>query len=857
MAKLQTKNGEANILRQGYGMPYVNVWTVNGTLLRINGIPIREFITSFEYTYNTEKEDECSITIKTRDTSLSTNPLLMPRTPITVQWGWVYNYNTSEKADNTTFGVTPSKVMSLIILGHKIEFTPDGISMILVCAPSAVLAKVSAPNPISQVHKLIDWMEMASKYGAGGFQIIDHRTHSWIGTELLYLPLEEIAEPQQTAIRSIIEAQGLDPNKSVMTPSAQAQIVEVVGDKFNDPIEIPTYSEKDKQGKPLLIITKQEQGKYVTKGSAKFIEFVAAFEKSGKMLITGQSAANNAWLQFFNLGEMLGDGYNLRARNNDFILENTQEYIKLPLYTYTYYGGNGELLEVNIKSSLTEKSDVASAVGVDEDGNLNVSLVTTPSSNQKIETTVSQTKFVQPTGEQMTIKPPAEEEEKPIPHYEGSLDPVTGQPTGLESKGYAYKKNEPEKTLEEKEDEPVLDGTKTSLTDLIQKASEERNWKDTEAQIDQIHDYIESLMTELMYFQNTKENLNDVLGKMVFSMANLKIYRELNVKLHIDTSKIPDTVSDLTPEEILNILIHTQVSLESNTANKGVEARLINSDYVYKATTEDKASKSWDAVKTALQLSRDDISTEIDKSTQTSIKNPRGGLAPEGGDIQRSSIVKIKVKLKIPLEIPQRTVWSDPGLSDALIDRIGSDLISQIQAATELEATVIGNPFIDAPANLDFENIGAYRGIWFVSKATHKIDANGYTTELDCKNKEVIIHTKTINLKAEIPSLLKHVNKFLKDLEGPEEVMVGINTKAYTNFEIKKAVTDYTRGEMMDKDNGLMPVIRIAYDKVKGVNMIEFIGYVDDFGNYSPTSVQTPAMIQLEKVLQEATNAKK
>lgn len=126
-------SNESKMLPKGFGMPFVKVADSSNKVIiePDSGLPIGNFVTSFEYTYREEKDDECDITIITNNPNLVDIPQFREQQYLGVQWGLVYS-------DGSYIPSPPRKVM---IRDTRLRFSNQGIILTLKCTDGFSITK--------------------------------------------------------------------------------------------------------------------------------------------------------------------------------------------------------------------------------------------------------------------------------------------------------------------------------------------------------------------------------------------------------------------------------------------------------------------------------------------------------------------------------------------------------------------------------------------------------------------------------------------------------------------------------------------------------------------------------------------
>lgn len=148
MAEIKT-NSESSILDHGTATPYVAIFSELGTpvLHPTTGVPLGAYISQFQYKYDEEKHNECTITFDCGDPDVVDEKSFPKDMKIFVQWGYIYSDGTS----------ISSEAKSLRVRDYNVDFDDSGVHSTLVCLDIKADLLLSIPvKPNGDESKTLD-----------------------------------------------------------------------------------------------------------------------------------------------------------------------------------------------------------------------------------------------------------------------------------------------------------------------------------------------------------------------------------------------------------------------------------------------------------------------------------------------------------------------------------------------------------------------------------------------------------------------------------------------------------------------------------------------------------------------------
>lgn len=124
MAEIKTP-ASASVLYHGTATPYLAIFSEVGTPLLhpITGVPLGAYISQFQYKYDEEKHNECTITFDCGDPDVVDEKSFPKDMKLFVQWGYIYSDSSS----------VSSEAKALKVRDYDVEFDDQGVHSTLVC----------------------------------------------------------------------------------------------------------------------------------------------------------------------------------------------------------------------------------------------------------------------------------------------------------------------------------------------------------------------------------------------------------------------------------------------------------------------------------------------------------------------------------------------------------------------------------------------------------------------------------------------------------------------------------------------------------------------------------------------------
>lgn len=774
MAEFQLKPDSRPMLPKGTGTPYLAIFNAQQAVIRDpkNNLPLGTFVTDFEYVYDEEKSDKGKIQLETDNPDLISLTELDYYQGLQLQWGWIYPDHTG------VFG----PVRRVIITGQSIEFTSKGVRITLEISDAATVLKNTPANHFDNTKGFIKYMEDLCKGMPIGIALIDYNQYHTVKTKVAQKVVDSntIADKYPGGINTGAEwatgspLQSISPLEIIQTPTTICR--DAVGVKI---LEYNPDTEK-------LIINDPENFRKVY-----LSEDIAA----GGLLI---GTSRNKYAQIGDIARGLSGGpYFVDSRDNNIVIHNAKSERDV-LKTYTYMGGNGELLEFSIKSSFVKNSaEVKQTTEIDPD-------------SKDINTTLVQ----------------------------GVTDPNQGNEDGVDTymiwPNYAW-------------------NPKQGSSGRVPFASPKYNMQEAKARQSATEYHVLK-----DYGSNPVPANNDNLsvGRTFSSVREAKGYFQHHPKVskseiveyfthwkedwdskasQADVKASAHTLDRIPPFKVKRkVQIRAQVNLEHMGGSMGLKNKRVTAErteaFVHALTSGQQdlniykdeyystyTSEGSNIRNNALLMRR----TFINNATALlkSVEGLRLNYIDKTGE---NVLVIFNTEIEIELDGVDVAANNDIKNTSGLLENEVTDSIThQVKA----EASIIGDPSLETSMNIEIQNVSSkFSGLWYTKKVTHTLNRQGYLCKVEFVQRTIPLCTATVkaslpkNRYEEMLGVLKKTDKkavskvhntevMVKDhlKKHPKESYVGVYDKSKGGFIRSEAATDMDSMTYFTDDKGNTP----------------------------------------------------
>lgn len=640
------------ILKGGTATPFLSIYSSKGTPIMDpkNKLPIGTYVSDFWYEYREEDSDECEITIECDNPDLITLPELSVQSTLILQWGYIY-------FDNTSYNGPVRKVM---IRDYQADFNETGTRFVLKCTDLVAILK---NKPADYTNKLFGvWLEN-NITGKFAISIIDFEVKKGLVTET----------PWNKATYGNGKKARVEIQKPSVTPSSEFE-----GEEIFKPGDSTTVNQK------LL----NDRDKYYV-GNEKIVN---------QRVLYGSD--RTLYSQLKSYSKLLEGNYAVDTRD-DKVEIHTPNFNQKPIVSYTYAGGNGELLSVSIKTEKkTKKTNIAKSSSINP-------------KTKEVSTNIHQS-FVDVDNIPMYLKRPEDTVEKTMNAGRGTFNGWNGyNNSGIKSKTDKVKSAKDYESTQ-KDINQNYQLTPDDIREAIQYFYEDFNNKKTNYQSNP------NAQTLLELIKGNS------LGKYLVPVIRPVIY-EIDPYMY---GKTGDLKKSIVGEDIPYV--------EGDNQNNQVET----TGYTF----------SNNGGYNSLHASGN-RNLRKDPSVIIIGDSPRGrtfSKAEDFGSI-RYSFKKVVIDTKMYVEADGARIMASatPDMLQRVMNRNFVDGNSQKQVVANIK--VIGRPEIESSRVIQIENISSvYSGLWYTKKVRHQFNSSGYmvTAELIPKNLPKLYSSTTARVSA-------------------------------------------------------------------------------------------------------------
>lgn len=148
MAEIKVQSDDP-ILVQGTGMPYLALFSELGTPVvnHTTGVPLGAYISQFQYKYDEERSNECTITFDCGNPDIVDETSFPKNTKLFVQWGYIFPDGSS----------ISSAAEAVKVRDYNVDFDDSGVHGTLVCLDAKYDLVLSLPvRPNGDASKTLD-----------------------------------------------------------------------------------------------------------------------------------------------------------------------------------------------------------------------------------------------------------------------------------------------------------------------------------------------------------------------------------------------------------------------------------------------------------------------------------------------------------------------------------------------------------------------------------------------------------------------------------------------------------------------------------------------------------------------------
>lgn len=735
-----------NTLVQGTGTPYAGIFDKDGNPIiePQSGLSLGELCESFQYESVEEGVDSAQAVIHCSNPNILSLPELQYRSLVTLQWGYIPPNPKSYTGKNQPF----SMLKTMSIIKRTCSFTDTGVTVTLefkdphyflyLTNPSYVgFGDITPNNALKFVNSLRGGLNgILLGYYYHGTNL--SKTTVWFGKKISDEDVKESGNIETQPIQdfnkehyhmfgnpqnSIRVAWPLQDKEGNILTTSYDVMLKISPDQLTEPIEkCPLYQE-------MLKIAQREGWTEVrTQDTLANVGVLL----SGDINPIGEG---NRMQQLSNGANSLFPGGHVYIHGDGSTdLKFYQDIVSTSYKTYTWAGGNGELLTFSVEDdySITQ-TNVNKTADIDDDKTLvtktNNQIAGDPDSEKTQETLNVLKKDDKGTGE---------------PDYRDLTiidDNSNGRPnyTTLGAEFIGWLKNIKNKSIFFRNSDNNSNGVSSQYIDmkaeLLQRYSE-----------DQIPVYGSS---DEIYFTDSKSmqyrdprarsrshaGLSDrFMGSLApklteaeiqnYILQSMRAWEELVKKTNFDANNV-DEIIDKNWENIQKFYFYNVEKEIILYGGKDSYGRIYGYYDQMEGILENGSVDGW--------YSSDDITGnpyhyEGEGWSAQILSVERGALSKTTGN---NSVNTYKVKVRYSLTGEKIINALDPNSGNI---SLFNDLTRITTHKIKAQATTIGDPLMEATMNIDIQGVGGYSRKWYVTKITHQLDpGRGYTCDIEFK----------------------------------------------------------------------------------------------------------------------------
>lgn len=464
-----------------------------------------------------------------------------------------------------------------------------------------------------------------------------------------------------------------------------------------------------------------------------------------------------------------------------------------PFKSYTYYGGKGELISVNVETDPVRKvADIGKSSSIDPETGDQV--------DEIIQTSYQKRNIVYRTYPNVNLAEQEFLQSHPMGGGHGIGGPVT-------FKNPYYNSNSPYKTTTQSEREK-------------EKNDEYINWlRDQESSrtpvtLETDHEYTR---VTRMAFENGldidqiySERDFDSVDQAVSTLSNL----DGEVGIELTESELQEFYTKLYQHyEKCNTNTDPTEAINPDIIKESVDTPIDMFRVKRLVRVMDKRKRVWLG-----DLNEFDPDAPDGYSSKVKIEYERDfdynsytgyGMPGEASDKVYRTTYKWMV-VEIPIN-GLMLLSMNPAQADIVI---GKDVTETIFQKSKLKATAIGDPKMTSSKNVLFRNISCYSGVWYATKVIHKISFDsGYTMDMEFIERDLEVSTNTIKAKKIPTGIMSQISNYAKDMFKEKHEIEKNWSKFQLLAEKVSSSSDHTQVIMADVNGDLIGGVQVEGSK--------------------------------------------
>lgn len=707
--KYTPKEDSVPVLYEGMGTPYLAIF--NGQSKPIicpkHKLPIGVFVKGFEYKYVEKGPDTGEIQIETDNADLLDHQDLQYYSELWLQWGYIF--------PDTSF--LPGPARKVVIIGMSMQFTENGTTINIKFADVGILLKTVPSNYYNNLEGFEDFIkDLLRGDFVGDVELIDYAE---IDSKPILVVSEGVSDQTSRGSEEVPYAKEQARNYGSGRNYGKEKGNYTVYDSIQEPHQVVP----DQDG---TILIKLDAKTGALTNSLPDIYETKWVKKQEVRTLTVTGFSKNKYQQIEEwVGQIDNGPFTMDMRDGRLKIHNRATQ-RPPYKTYTYAGGNGELLQFSIDCEyVTTSVEVSKSVDLDPlDKSLNTTLVQ-GISNPTIGNIDGYLTGVNPTP----------------PTHQADNSYVKGFPMPKDTIQYV--------NLDGSSSMPSSEFTGVTPTKV--KAIDE--FPNIEAAKTYITNHLSDYITEQdikNWFSSFKSDFDtwvksDNIGESIKNLQEISNYI-LKLKVKLQRKEIPDMVaagiyllmSEKSTEELANQLQTGELDLSTITygtvnGRPGVDQRY--SSYGTWTLNGNKYTASQAVAKVQEVVTQASGTVTYSKEI-----NPTG-------DLLNPKYIKGSATYEVELElpIPGTRLLGDPRFKGAA-SSMTSDIEETVTNQMTATGIFIGDPILESSFNINIQGISKrYSGTWYTKEVVHKISPEGgYKCEATFVQRAVPVSTRII-----------------------------------------------------------------------------------------------------------------
>lgn len=473
-----------------------------------------------------------------------------------------------------------------------------------------------------------------------------------------------------------------------------------------EPTEDLNNDDKNSLGKATLFEYHPDNRGFAEGQINKYVANTGLRYSINATLMTGTNTSTKK--QLMDIANRLKGGpYMAHGQDNKLKIHNTKANGKT-VASYTYNGGNGELLSMSIDAEfITSVVEAAKTTHIDpKDKSLKTKVVQCLSNN---DTSYRNGKIV------TTYHPDILKPKNTMQINDATYHKPINKPYYV----------------------PAIEDQEMAKRKKLSWKSEEAAYKDISHNFNPTQGELED------YFQQLENDFNK--QQHPEKCANADEYRK--ILKHNNLLKPYVAVRQIQINKVVNPTEYADAT--------GANIRTPDNP-VYVANGSTKVPKGW-------TLSKGSRKRLWNEGYQHLLSNPNITVVKKKGGYKDGEMVEVIETMTKGIPITGVRMLSS-GNMVGFGEKEANNIIKNIFDQVKANATVIGRPGLTSSINIEIKGIGSkYSGVWYIKKIKHSIDSQGYTCDIDFRKKNIPISKHIIKTSQNTQKTYANLNKIAKE----------------------------------------------------------------------------------------------